>query len=404
MLISVEQAWALIDAEVQSLPIESVTLSDSVGRTLVSEISSDVDSPPHRKSMMDGFAVRSADIVRDGVELNVVETVVAGDVPTRLVESGQATRIMTGAPMPAGADAVVMVELTEYSEEDQTVRIMLPELAPRKHTAEQGSNFRCGEILFSSGRRVRPIDVGLLAEIGAAQLDVVRQPRVAILPTGDELVDCEQLPDAGQIRNSNGPMLAAMMTALDCEVQPLGIGRDDRESLAEKIDRGLQADLLLLSGGVSAGTMDLVPELLAHAGVQQVFHKVAVKPGKPIWFGVRRSGDAVCYVFGLPGNPVSSMVGVRLFVQRLLRGLAGRNAADRSARVQISRDHETRGDRPSYWPGQIVASENSATQVLPLDWRGSSDLRSLAVADGLIVFPPGTQVHPAGSEFEFLPL
>ena len=364
MLISVAEALALIDAEVQPLPIETVALAEAPGQTLARDIVADVDSPPHRKSMMDGFAVRSADITRDGVELEVIDTVIAGELPTRPVETGQATRIMTGAPMPDGADAVVMVERTEFSETDGIVRIMLPKLPSGKHATEQGSNFRCGETLFEAGRRIRAIDVGLLAEIGAARIDVFRQPSVAILPTGNELVNCGQLPGDGQIRNSNGPMLASMMDALDCEVQALGIGRDDRDSLTEKVAQGLQADVLLLSGGVSAGAMDLVPEILAQAGVQQVFHKVAVKPGKPIWFGVFRSGDSACYVFGLPGNPVSSLVGVRLFVQRLLRGLTGRTGPELLARVAISRDHETRGDRPSYWPGQIVASDSSVRQVV----------------------------------------
>ena len=411
-MISVEQALKFIDQTVQPLPPETRLLAESVGSILIDDIKADVDSPPHDKSMMDGFAVRSADVAGGQKRLKVSETIIAGGWPTRKLEQGHAARIMTGAPIPDGADAVVMVELTEVEKNDdaEIVTLKVDSIAPEKHILRTGVNFANGQTVFQKSHVVRPTDIGLLAEVGAAKVAVGNQPTISILPTGNELVDCSNVPGRGQIRNSNGPMLIAMARGLlaqgEQNVKDLGVGRDDADQLRELIEQGLETDLLLLSGGVSAGTMDLVPGILSELGVRQVFHKVRVKPGKPIWFGIleRESGKPT-YVFGLPGNPVSSLVGFRLFVCAAVCKLMG-GVADLGSSVtaELSRDHETRGDRPTFWPGRWANEESCTRKVEPLDWRGSSDLLALGQAEGLIFFPAECHQNKTGQSVQFYPL
>ena len=403
-MVSVAEALALITQHISPLGTETVRLGQAANRVLAQAVLADRNSPPWRKSMMDGFAVRAADINAGKRQLQIIETVTAGDSPTQTLASGQATRIMTGAPVPDGADAIVMIECCHYKEGAASVSIDMESIEPGKHLMEAAANFAAGDEIFANARRVRPLDVGLLAEVGAAELSVFRQPTVAVLPTGNELVPPDQMPSEAQIRNSNGAMLLALLAERGLVAKDLGIGRDQREDMLPKLEQGLEHDVLILSGGVSAGTLDLVPSLLAELGVREVFHKVKVKPGKPIFFGVHdRSDGRRGYVFGLPGNPVSSLVGFRLFVTVALRLLCA-EAAVIPAKVQPARitiDHQTRGDRPTWWPARTVTSPDSHCLVEPLKWNGSSDLLALGRAEGLIEFPAGTATHAAGSEFPF---
>lgn len=406
-MISTNEAFELIRNSVRQAKRQTLPLAESVGRRLAEAIRSDVDSPPHDKSVMDGFAVRSQDVQPGMSELKVIETVVAGGWPERKIESGQATRIMTGAPIPQGADAVVMIELTEPRTDDSGdwVRINLDQMPSGKHRMARAANFSAGDTVFESGHPIRPIDVGLLAEVGCHSVPTYAKPSVAVLPTGDELVGCDHLPDRGHIRNSNGPMLISMAESLGLPTTCLGIGRDDPTQLAQLIERGLDHDILIMSGGVSAGMMDLVPGLLKEQGVEQVFHKVKMKPGKPVWFGVRNSGDRQSIVFGLPGNPVSSMVGFHLFVRATIDQLTGGTTGDpESVNCLLASPHQTRGDRPTYWPGRSIVDDETTRKVEPLAWNGSSDLRALGQADGLIYFSPDSHDHPAGETVKFFPL
>jgi molybdopterin molybdotransferase len=496
-MLTIESAFQKISEHVVPLAHETIPLSDAVGRVLAADVSADVDSPPHRKSVMDGFAIRSEDIrpnlqnsseqssllashrstgsdvntdsaqlsEKTGdnggaapVRLEVIETIVAGDWPKKRLAAGEAARIMTGAPLPDGADAVVMVELTETETvgEQEFVVIKAGSIPAGKHVMERASNFSNGETVFVAGHRVRPHEIGLLAEIGAAHVAVYKRPTVAILPTGDELVNCDSIPDRGQIRNSNGPLLIALTEALGLNAIDLGIGRDNPADLSEKIRHGLQHDLLILSGGVSAGILDLVPGILQQAGVTEIFHQVKMKPGKPIWFGVLKrppgsrevkapaetlapgfrevgapaeTTDA-CYVFGLPGNPVSSLVGFQLFVRAAIARMEQCPVWQPLAtNALLSKSHETRGDRPTFWPGRWVecnAKADSGSGILqnsfpavssseplansaerwiePLNWQGSSDLRTLALADGLIYFSGEQNQHESGALVSIFPL
>ena len=394
-MLPIKQAIQLIADNVQRGGTEKISLADSVGRILAVDVKSDVDSPPHNKSIMDGFAVRAED-VEQGVQLKVLETVPAGTVPKHEVVAGTATRIMTGAPLPQGADAVVMIEKTTYDESqsadaaESLVTLNIETIQPGQHVMNRASATAAGDTVLKAGHIIRSQDVGLLAECGAAELWAITEPSIAILPTGDELVSPDQVPGPGMIRNSNGPMLVSLARSQTSKVVDLGVGRDNREQLAEKVARGLQSDFLVLSGGVSAGMLDLVPDVLAEQKVTQVFHKVAVKPGKPIWFGVRKSDSHTCYVFGLPGNPVSSLVGFNLFVRAALSIVNGRdvNQSERLSHAVLAADHEIRGNRITYWPVRLEYSEVTR-MAHPVAWRGSSDLRALGTANGLGIFEPG---------------
>lgn len=403
-MISISEAFQRIQSHIEPLETEYINLIDSPGRVLAREVISDVDSPPHDKSIMDGFAVRSDDVGSGIRKFEVVETIAAGSWPEKTITTGAAARIMTGAPMPPGADAVVMIEQTklEQSEGKTFVTIDVRDLPVGHFTMAKANNFCKGQVLFQAGHTVAPTHVGLLAEAGASMIAVVRRPTVAVLPTGDEIVDCSAKPGAAQIRNSNGPMLVAMARSLGLEVMDLGIGRDNESELTRLVDEGLKSDILVLTGGVSMGQFDLVPAILAQAGVREVFHKVAVKPGRPIWFGVlERDGEAAARVFGLPGNPVSSLVGFHLFMHTAIRILNGaRQVLPVSEMGILNSSHEARGDRPTFWPSRWIAGDDAQRKIEPLVWHGSSDLVALGAADALTYFPPGTRVHPAGEMVE----
>ena len=409
-MITVEEAFIAVEANVERLPSETISLSCAVGRVLASDVRSDVDSPPHNKSVMDGFAVAAADVAAGVTEFRVLETIIAGGLPTAKVTQGTTSRIMTGAPLPEGADAVVMIEMSNLGYTDPTPEKVTLNVEGKftagKHQMARAGNFATGDLIFAANHRIRPVDIGLLAEVGAAEVAVWKQPTIAVLPTGDELVDCSQTPAASQIRNSNGPMIGAIANRWAPVVKDLGIGVDQRADLEAKIGIGLEHDVLILSGGVSAGTMDLVPEVLAAQGVKTIFHKVKVKPGKPIFFGVsERQQQRPCYVFGLPGNPVSSLVAMHLFVSTAVRRMTGVAVnAERPVRhgAILSAAHQTRGNRPTYWPGRRCDhADPRLVEALP--WNGSSDLLSLRQAEGLIYFQVRESTYEAGSEVEFLP-
>ena len=409
-MITVEEAFAAVQSTVSRLPSETIPLAEAVGRVLAQDIRSDVDSPPHNKSVMDGFAVRAADIAAGVTEFRVLETIIAGGLPTAEVTQGTASRIMTGAPLPDGADSVVMIEMSNLGYTDPTPQVVTLNVEGKftagKHQMDRAGNFAGGDLIFETHHKIRPVDIGLLAEIGASEVVVWAQPTIAVLPTGDELVDCSLTPAASQIRNSNGPMIRAIAHQWSPVVTDLGIGVDQRADLETKVHSGLEHDVLILTGGVSAGTMDLVPEVLASQGVKTIFHKVKVKPGKPIFFGVADRGEGRrCYVFGLPGNPVSSLVGMHLFVSTAVRMMTGvAQAAVRPVRhgAILSGQHQTRGNRPTYWPGRRCDNADPRL-VEALHWNGSSDLLSLREAEGLIYFPVRESAYEAGSEVEFLP-
>ncbi|HET6423522.1 MAG TPA: gephyrin-like molybdotransferase Glp, partial [Planctomycetaceae bacterium] len=345
-MLTIDEALTLIQQTLAPSPAVALPLVQCLGLTLAEDIISAIESPPFDKALMDGYAVCASDVATGQATLTVLERITAGMTPQQTVRAGFATQIMTGAPLPAGADAVVRIEDTR--EDGDRVVINSAPVTVGQDLIRKGAALRIGETVLIRGMALTPSRIGALAELGVATPMVHPRPTVAVLATGDELVPVDQMPGPGQIRNSNESMLVAQLQSYGVNTQPLGIARDDRAELASRIEAGLQADVLVLSGGVSAGKLDLVPSTLAAAGVEQVFHKVDLKPGKPIWFGVKKRPDgAACAVFGLPGNPVSSMVCCELFVRTALRRLMGqREARPLAEAARLTHPYRMQSDRP----------------------------------------------------------
>jgi molybdopterin molybdotransferase len=398
-LLEVPDAQSLVLEQARRLPPASVPLTPAaLGLVLAEDVHSDLDMPPYDKALMDGYAVRAADLPDGRGVLTVIEEVTAGRTPTRRVESGQATRIMTGAPIPAGADAVVMVERC-HSPDGTRVRIEDRPPAPGQNILPRGREMRRGDCVLRPGTRLRPQEFGVLATVGRAAALLHPAPRVAVLPTGDEIVDAAQTPGPGQIRNGNGPMLLAQVARVGGIPISLGIARDHRDSLRPLIGEGLRADVLLLSGGVSAGKLDLVPEVLRELGVRPHFHKIRMKPGKPLFFGTCEQ----TLVFGLPGNPVSTFVCFELFVRPALRRLRGENeAGPMRVRAKLAQEFAARNDRPTYHPAWLDQAEDGGWRVRAAAWFGSPDLRGLLQANALLVLPAGEFAWPAGESLEVI--
>lgn len=359
-----------------------------LGRVLAEAVASDIDSPPFKKALMDGYAVRSADATGLAA-LTVVEEIAAGRVGTKTIGPGQAARIMTGAPIPDGADAVVPHEKTELA--GSRVRV-LRAVPAGEFVLNRGAEMTAGQTVLEPGTAFSPAVLGLLAAVGRTAAHVYPASRLAVVTTGDELVDPPAVPGPGQIRNSNGPMLLAQAVRAGAQARPLGIAGDDRDRLAALVRDGLTADVVVLSGGVSAGKFDFVPEVLSAFGVETHFHKVRMKPGKPLLFGTR--GGTL--VFGLPGNPVSSFVAFELFVRPALRKRAG-HAMPGPAFVPLPLAGKFRAsnNRPTYAPARLEWTA-AGVAVRPLEWFGSADLRGLTSADALIQLPPGDVAFVAG--------
>jgi molybdopterin molybdotransferase len=406
-MLSVDEALQAVLARVRPKPPVVRPLVHALGLVLAEDVASDVDSPPHDKSLVDGYAVVAADMADGLAELDVLEEVPAGAVPTRAVVPGNSTRIMTGAPLPEGADAVVMIEHSQPlgpGEQFSRVRITSPRVVAGQNIMRRAASMARGDVVLRAGRLLRAVDIGVLAEVGRTRVKVVERPTLAVLPTGNELVRPQQVPAAGQIRNSNGPLLVAAAQAAGATGVDLGIARDEREALGEAIARGLEYDVLVISGGVSAGVLDLVPSVLAELGVEQVFHKVDLKPGKPLWFGVLTTDAGERLVFGLPGNPVSSFVCFELFVRPAIGRLAARaDAALAQISVPLSIDFTQRSDRPTYYPARLATVEGRVT-IEPLRWQGSGDLRTLTDANSLACFPAGHRAFRAGEIIQALKL
>lgn len=397
-MISEEEARDIVLAHARPLDAEVVPLEEAVGSVLAEEVTSDVDMPPFNRAAMDGYAVRLADLEALPLELTVIERIRAGEVPRRRVGPGQATEIMTGAPVPEGADAVVPVEETQEVAPER-VRILKP-LRGKTNVARRGEDLRRGEVVLGPGRLLRAAEVGLLAMVGRREVRVTKRPRVAVLATGDELVEPPRVPQPGQTRNCNNFSLLAECRRAGFPATNLGIARDTRAELEAKIRAGLEHDVLLVSGGVSMGKFDLVPQVFDALGVEVHFGKVAIKPGKPTVFAT--CGEKL--VFGLPGNPVSVLVSFRLLVEPALRRLAGHTEpGPQRVPVVLASGARNRGSRRAYLPVE-VRRRGRDLLAEPVPYHGSGDLAALTRAQALIQLEPKAGELPAGTEVPALPL
>lgn len=409
-MLTVQQALGAVLKETKPLAPVCVDLAKALGLVTTEEALADVDSPPFDKALMDGFAVRSADLASGAARLKIVEEITAGMTPSKPVTAGCATRIMTGAPLPDGADAVVPIEDARIDADAGFVAIRTAPLERGRHVLKRGASLKRGERVLAAGRLLRPQELGCLAEVGRHRLLVRPRPTVAILATGDELVSVDQKPGPGQIRNSNETMLSAQTVRAGGLPMRLGIARDSRAELRERIQAGLACDVLLLSGGVSEGTLDLVPSELASIGVRNIFHKVNIRPGKPLWFGIGNraanpsagADPGVTCVFGLPGNPVSSLVCFELFVRSCLRRLMGCEPAEpQPIPARLAAEHVARGERPTYNPARVTWDRGGLC-VAPVPWHGSSDLQATVDANAMAVFPGGDKAYSPGDAIDVI--
>lgn len=402
-MLSVDEALREVLAAATPLGPRRSPLRQAAGCVLAEEIVADLDLPPFDKALMDGYAIRSSDLLDSDRRLIPGETITAGRIPTRPLGPREAAIITTGAPLPDGADCVVMHEKTRAVE--GWIHFDQPNVHPGQNRLLRGREMKAGETILHRGIVLNPARIGVLASVGRGEVVVIPRPEVAVVPTGDELVEIDRTPGPGQIRNSNAAMLEACAVAEGANAECLPIAPDDPELLRERLTDGLSRDILLITGGVSAGHLDLVPATLERLGVRRVFHKIYLKPGKPLWFGVGpKWGDRPrALVFGLPGNPVSSLVCFLLFVRPAIAAQAGRpGGAPGMLEAPLSRPFQQRGDRPTYFPARFVHGPTTSA-IEPLNWAGSADLRTVAEADGFAVFPAGDREFVEGEIVRFLP-
>jgi len=389
-VIGVDEALEVVLGAVSPLPPATVPLEDSAGRFLAEEIRASVDMPPFDRSAMDGYALRSADAGKAPVDLEVIEEIAAGHDATRPVGAGQASRIMTGAAIPQGADAVVMVEATQELESGRRVRLLEP-AAPGQHVRRRGEDLRKGAALLQKGAWLAAPEIALLAAEGRGRVLTGGLPGVAILSTGDELVGVEAPITGSLIRETNSWSLLVLLRRMGIEPRRLGIVKDERKALREKVAEGLGADVLILTGGVSMGEYDLVGEVLRDAGCMPLFERVAIQPGKPLFFGVLagESGPGrLKAVFGLPGNPVSSIVDFLVFARPALRAMMGAGTpVEPMPSAEISEPIRRRPGRRGYIPARVEISESGSLLARPLPSMGSADLVALSRANALVVVP-----------------
>ncbi|OGS69681.1 MAG: hypothetical protein A3F91_11625 [Flavobacteria bacterium RIFCSPLOWO2_12_FULL_35_11] len=379
-MISVDTAIKIITDVVEPLPAKTAPFESILGLCLAQDVQSDIDMPPFDRSAMDGYAVIAEDTSLAPVELTMIEDIAAGHLPTKKVLRGQASKIMTGAAVPAGADAVVKFEETEDLPSNNRVKI-LRAIDKGRNISKMGEDMKAGQIVLRKGMFIRPQEIGILATVGKARVEVFPTPTVGIISTGTELVDVESNPSAAQIRNSNGYSLAAQARRLKADVELLGTVKDTKDEISRIMGRGLQKDILILSGGVSMGEYDLVGDVMKDLNTQIYFEKVALRPGKPVIFGKKDK----TFIFALPGNPVASFVTFELFIYPAIRKMMGfttyhRTIFKASLETEILIKRKRREYRPAF-----LRMQNNAWVVAPVEWHGSADLLSTTRANCLLI-------------------
>ena len=439
-LPSYEQAAAVVAAHAQKIALrhpgtERITLATAAGRILAAPIAADDDQPPFARSTRDGYACRASEASAH-LALPVAGSTHAGEAPAGPLPEGKAWEIMTGAPVPAGADCVVMLEHIEKSANTSgspatgfgrwagSIRLLPPRtIDPGDNVVAKGAQARRGDEQLPAGTRLDPAQIALAASCGYAHLDVYVRPRVAILTTGDELVPVDATPGPGKIRNSNAPMLAALVANAGAEPIILPTAADTAEALDGALAQALKADMLLISGGVSAGKFDLVEPALARHGAHFHFTGVRIQPGKPLVFGevacsglkpyMNRarsedpSGPASIPIFGLPGNPISSAATFQLFAAPILAALAGSSETrPRFVLARLSRDtdRKTKPGLTRFLPAlcEFSPSVNELPQVATVPWHGSGDLTAFAQSNCFLVIPEDEDFLTAGTTVRIL--
>lgn len=388
-MIPVSKAISIVKSNTVLLGAESIRLENSVSRILGEDVFADTDLPPFDRSQMDGYAVRSKDTVRVPAILKIVGESAAGRGWHEMLRAGQAVRIMTGAPVPRGADAVQKIELT--SESDGLVTIREP-VAKARNIVRKGAEIKKGARLFRSGDTITDRMIASLASFGYSKIHVGRRPTVSILATGTEIVPVDKQPGRDQIRNSNSAMLKAMCENAGAKVKILRSTGDDLSQLKRVISSAIgETNILVITGGVSVGKYDLTKAALRELGAEVFFERVRLKPGKPTVFAKLKE----TLVFGLPGNPVSAAVTFYLFVRvAILKMQDALQIQLRTGRAILSTAANAAKERDTFLPAALSTSDQGELKATPLRWLGSSDFVGFATADSLVALPKGSRAGP----------
>ena len=396
--LTVDEALARILADAQSTPSEQVGLLEAANRTLAEPLTARLTQPPFDSSAMDGYAVRSDDVARLPATLDIIGQAAAGHPFTGSLSAGQAVRIFTGAPMPAGSDTVVIQENTTREGNFVYINDCVPDPG---HVRPSGGDFTAGSEIIAATTHLLPRHVALAAAMGHSSLKVHRKPMVAILATGDELVEPGTTPGPGQIVASNGYALAAMVASAGGESCLLGIARDTLDSLQQKLALASDADIVVTIGGASVGEHDLVESALTKSGFQLDFWKIAMRPGKPLMFARRSHQRAI----GLPGNPVSAIVCAYIFLLPLIAKLSGRPSHETNVvEARLAAPLDRNGPRQHYMRARRTRCSADGEAVTPAESQDSSLLSILASSNCLIVRPPGAPALEAGSKVTVVPI
>lgn len=387
-MIKFEKALDIVLRSSKTLGVEKVSLNDSLNRILAEDVKSDMDIPPFNKSAVDGYACKHADIKE---MLEVIELIPAGQTPKKVINKNQCSKIMTGAQVPEGADCVLMVEYTESIAQN---KIQFTATDTMNNIAYKAEDVHNGDVVLVKGTHIQPQHIAILATVGCAKPLVSKQPKVAVISTGDELVEPVTKPGPSQIRNSNAYQLIAQVKKMNCIPLYIGIAPDDPEKTKTLITEALEkSDVLLLTGGVSMGDFDFIPGILKEKNIELKFQKLLVRPGSPTVFGVSDNR----WIFGLPGNPVSSFVVFEMLAKPLLLKLMGKNEEIRNIKLPIASDFKrNKTDRLNWVPINI----NSNGEAAMIEYHGSAHIHSICFADGLMIVPFGVSEIKKGEQVD----
>jgi len=391
-MIEFEKALDLIIENCRTMPEIELPVHECLGCVCSEDLYAKLDMPPFDKSSMDGYAFKwkegQTEFINDGI-------IAAGEPSNEPLEEGHCIAIMTGAPLPFGADTVIPVEITEKDGEN----IIFTHPAKKcSNVSYKAEDIKKDSLILTKGNRIRTQDIALIVASGYSKIKIYSLPEIAILNTGSEIVEPGETLNYGQIYNSNGTMLTVMAQNIGINAEYLGIAADDENSLSSMLAIGLKSDILLISGGVSMGEFDLVPKVLISLGVKQIFHKVRIKPGKPVFFGK----TAKCLVFGLPGNPLSNFVGFELFIKTAIRKMTGSEIVLPVFREGIiSSQFKHRADRKNFYPA-TYKNDGGTVIVTPVNSHGSADISSLSKANCFMMADIDKPEYSPGDRIKFL--
>jgi len=384
-MITFEEAFQTALNAVRPMGIETIPLTEACGRILAQEIVADMAMPPFNRAMVDGFACRRCDLEQT---LLITETIAAGYFSDKSVHPGECVQIMTGAPVPDGADCVFMVE---HSEQIDDTHVKFVNKSTNDNIATLGEDVQPEDLMLQPGHMIRPQDIAILASMGYPDVLISQRPRVGVIATGDELVEPSMTPTTAQIRNSNAYALCAQVNTAGCISHYEGVARDNEASLREIISAALDRnDVVLLSGGVSMGKFDLVPGILKEHGIDILYDRVAVQPGKPTTFGL--SDQAFCW--GLPGNPVATFTIFELVVKAFLYRMMGHDYTPPTIRMPLAEDIKRRNSGRTAW---IPVTTTPKGELARVAYHGSAHINAMSYAEGLIPFPEGHTELPKGT-------